>query len=189
VAETFEKVPFEWPGDRPAPAAVAPAGARWRAAAETDGFLDLVAASLPTAVDAWHRSAVEALGARRTAELVTTGLTGYSHRADWWQVLHLGDEPAGFVLPAVFDGCARDGLDEATLLLIGVHPRHRGAGLGRVLLRQATATLVEHGVWRIYADTAAANAPMTALFEREGWRRLPPHRRPVHEPPGGSRQA
>ena len=64
------------------------------------------------------------------------------------------------VLPVVFTGCARDGLDEGTITHIGVRPSARGRGYGRLLLRRATATLERHGVWRIYCDTAAGNAGM-----------------------------
>ena len=84
------------------------------------------------------------------------------------------------MLPATFEGCERDGLDEATLIHVGVRPALRGQGLGRLLLRRATATLVEHGVWRIYCDTAAENEPMLRLFETEGWTRFPPHQRPTY---------
>jgi ribosomal protein S18 acetylase RimI-like enzyme len=51
--------------------------------------------------------------------------------------------------------------------------------VGRLLLRRATRLLVEHGVWRIFCDTAETNAPMIHLFEDEGWRRLPRHERPL----------
>jgi ribosomal protein S18 acetylase RimI-like enzyme len=88
-------------------------------------------------------------------------------------------EAAGFVLPVIYDGCSRDGLDEATIYHLGVAPAHRGSGIGRLLLRRATRTLVGHGVWRIYCDTAAVNEPMIRLFEQEGWARLPAHERPI----------
>ncbi len=183
MSDGFWKVPFEWPGERRPEAAADPAGVRWSIAAETDGFIGLAAECLPVSVDAWHRTAVAHMGAERTAEMITMELTGFSHRPEWWQVLHVDEQPAGFVLPAVFDDCQRDGLDEATLLLIGVRPRHRGAGLGRLLLRRATAIVVKHGVWRIYSDTASDNTPMINLFQKEGWRRLPAHRRPTFAPP------
>jgi ribosomal protein S18 acetylase RimI-like enzyme len=86
------------------------------------------------------------------------------------------------VLPVTFDGCARDGLDEATIYHMGVAPRYRGRGLARLLLRKATRTLVDHGVWQIHCDTAAANAPMIHLFESEGWTRLPAEQQPVNLP-------
>jgi ribosomal protein S18 acetylase RimI-like enzyme len=95
---------------------------------------------------------------------------GMSREPGWWQLLVLRGEVAGFVLPVIYDNCARDGLDEATIFHMGVLPAHRASGLGRLLLRQATRVLVDHGVWRIYCDTAADNSPMIHLFESEGWR-------------------
>jgi ribosomal protein S18 acetylase RimI-like enzyme len=96
------------------------------------------------------------------------------------------ERPAGFVLPVVYEGCSRGGLDEATIYHIGVAPAHRGAGIGRLLLRRATRVLVSHGVWRIFygvwrifCDTPATNEPMIHLFEQEDWTRLPPHEPPI----------
>ena len=94
----------------------------------------------------------------------------------------VGGSGAGFVLPVIYEGCARDGRDEATIYHMGVVPEHRGLGLGRLLLRRATRILVDHGVWRIYCDTPADNAPMIHLFEAEGWQRLPAHERPLVAP-------
>jgi GNAT superfamily N-acetyltransferase len=89
----------------------------------------------------------------------------------------------GWIRVAVtFDGCERGGLDEATIYHMGVARAYRGRGLARLLLRKATQTLIDHGVWRIYCDTAAANAPMIHVFESEGWRRLPAAERPVLVP-------
>ncbi len=73
----------------------------------------------------------------------------------------------------------RDGLDEATIFHMAVLPGHRGQGLGRELLRNATRTLLARGVWRIYFDTATKSAPMTYLFESEGWKSLPRQGQPV----------
>ncbi len=180
MPETYSKVPFTWPGNRPAPVPTEPDGTRWLPATDVPGFLALVADCLTASVDDWDRSAVAHEGAMRTAQIVTGELTGYQHSPPWWEVLTRNDVPAGFVLPATFAGASRDGLDEGTLLHIGVHPHHRGRGLGRALLRRATATLAGHGVWRIYCDTAAHNAPMIRLFASEGWERQPAHQRPVY---------
>ncbi len=137
---------------------------------------------LANSVDASDIAAVQALGAEAAAERILTPPEGFSHRADWWQLLRYGDAAAGFVLPVTFDGCAREGLDEATIYHLGVVPAHRGRSLSRLLLRRATQTLVDHGVWRIYCDTAADNAPMMHVFESEGWTRLPAAERPVLVP-------
>ena len=85
-------------------------------------------------------------------------------------------------MPVTFDGCEQDGLDEATIYHMGVTPSCRGRGFARLLVRKATEILVDHGVWRIYCDTAAANERMIRVFESEGWRRLPATERPVVVP-------
>jgi GNAT superfamily N-acetyltransferase len=107
---------------------------------------------------------------------------GFSYDASWWQALTFHGVPAGFVLPVIFDGCTRDGLDEATIYHMGVASSYRGRGLARLLLRRATNTMLDHGVWRLYCDTAAANAPMIHLFESEGWTRLPAEEQPICVP-------
>jgi ribosomal protein S18 acetylase RimI-like enzyme len=83
------------------------------------------------------------------------------------------------VLPVIYDGSSRDGLDEATIYHMGVSPVQRGSGIGRLLLRHATRLLVSYRVWRIYCDTPLNNEPMIHLFESEGWTRLPAHDRPI----------
>jgi GNAT superfamily N-acetyltransferase len=142
----------------------------------------VVGAVLANSVDASDIAAVEALGPTAAAERILAPPDGFSHRPEWWQVLRYGESAAGFVLPVTFDGCERDGLDEATIYHMGIVPAYRGQGLARLLLRKATLTLTDHGVWRIYCDTAAVNAPMIHLFESEGWKRLPGEQRPVLPP-------
>ena len=78
------------------------------------------------------------------------------------------------MLPVVFTGCARDGLDEGTIYHIVVAPEHRGRGLGRLLLGRATDTLLAHGVWQISTDTAAENTPMIRAFTSAGHTRRAP---------------
>jgi GNAT superfamily N-acetyltransferase len=154
----------------------------WQAAAEFPDVRRLVGTVLATSVDASDNAAVETLGPEGAATRVLSPPQGFSYRAEWWQLLFYGDAAAGFVFPVTFDGCARDGLDEATIYHMGVAPSYRGRGLARLLLRKATQTLVDHAVWRIHCDTAAANPPMIHLFEREGWTRLPAEQQQVNPP-------
>jgi len=145
----------------------------WQRAADFPDLTQLVGAVLADSVDASDAVAVEALGPQGAAERILSPPEGFSYRTEWWQLLMHRDAAAGFVLPVTFDGCARDGLDEVTIYHMGIAPSYRGRGLARLLLRKATQELVDHGVWRIYCDTAAANASMLHLFESEGWTRLP----------------
>lgn len=139
-------------------------------------LLTTVAAVLADSPDPLDRAAVGDLGSVGAAERLLACVPEWPICApdQWWECCLLAGEPVGFVLPVVFDGTRRDGRDEGTIFHVGVVPPYRGRGIGRMLLRRATEQLIEHGVWRIVADTAVENAPMIRLFESEGWRRTRP---------------
>jgi GNAT superfamily N-acetyltransferase len=179
TAATYWKVPFEWTSaDAPREEAL-PAGWSWSTGEDGAAPVELVADVLASSPGPEDLRAVEELGAAEAARRTLALADGFSYLAERWHVLEVDGEPAGFVLPVVYDGCARDGLDEATIYHMGTGRAHRGRGIGRLLLRRATNVLVAHGVWRIYCDTSDDNAAMIHLFEREGWLRLPPHERPI----------
>ena len=54
---------------------------------------------------------------------------------------------------------------------IVVDPLHRGAGVGRELLRATLAALAARGVPRVLLSTAERNEPAQRLFARAGFRR------------------
>ncbi len=171
---------------REAPDDSLPAGWRW----EDEGSIErppveLVATVVGASPGPEDELAVEHLGASGAAERVLALDAGFSYLAGRWHVLTIDGGQAGFVLPVVYDGCVRDGLDEATIYHMGTAPGYRGRGVGRTLLRRATRILVEHGVWRIFRDTPQTNAPMIHLFRAEGWKQLPRHRRPLVPPSPG----
>jgi ribosomal protein S18 acetylase RimI-like enzyme len=178
---TYWKVPFEWTGSHSLSNAAAPADTSWVTAEDDQRFVGVVAEVLAVSPDASDITNVSAMGSLEAARHLIKAVPdwGFSRKRAWWQLLMIRDEAAGFVLPVTYDNCARDGLDEATIFHMGVVPVHRGRGLGRLLLRQATQTLVDHGVWRIYCDTASNNDPMIHLFQAEGWTQLPPHQQPI----------
>jgi ribosomal protein S18 acetylase RimI-like enzyme len=179
IEQTYWKVPFEWT-DKIAPADdPPPEGGSWLDGRTSSEPVTLVADVLANSPGAEDRYAVERLGATEAARRILALVPGFSYLSERWHVLQVRTATAGFVLPVIYDGCSRDGLDEATIYHMGVAPAHRGAGFGRLLLRRATRVLVRHGVWRIYCDTPSNNAPMIHLFESEGWTRLPSHERPV----------
>jgi GNAT superfamily N-acetyltransferase len=177
--QTYWKVPFEW--KRTVRPRDDPLSQDWswlngRTSPEPTRLIADVLTSSPGPED---RYAVEVLGAEEAARRTLALAAGFSYLPDRWHVLSVREQTAGFVLPVIYDGCARDGLDEATIYHMGVSPAHRGTGIGRLLLRHATWLLLTHGVWRIYCDTPSNNAPMIHLFESEGWTRLPAHERPI----------
>ena len=179
----YWRIPFEWPGGRRPSRGPSLTLLAWRIADDVADLVPLAAEILAASVDASDQAGVRTLGSQGAAERILSPPVGYGWRPEWRQVLVLDDEPVGFVLPVTFDGCVRDGLDEGTIYHMGIDPRRRGRGLGRVLLRRATDILVHHGVWRIYCDTAADNVPMIKVFETEGWQRHPARERPIAVPP------
>jgi ribosomal protein S18 acetylase RimI-like enzyme len=180
---TYWKVPFEWTPGSLRVTETERSEVNWITAEDDPMFLDVVAGALAESVDAYDMSSARQLGAGEYARSLVGAVPrwGLSHERNWWQLLNFRDETAGFVLPVIYDGCAQEGLDEGTIFHLGILPAFRGIGLGRELLHQATKTLNNHGVWRIYCDTALNNEPMIHLFELEGWTRLPPHERPIKD--------
>jgi GNAT superfamily N-acetyltransferase len=176
---SYWKVPFEWTGK------AAPAEDElhdrscWLTGKDAPPPVELVADVLANSPGPEDRHAVERLGPEEAARRLLALAAGFSYLPERWHVLKVDEHTAaGFVLPVVYDD-SRGGLDEATIYHMGVAPNHRGAGIGRLLLRRATRVLLSHGVWRIFCDTAATNEPMIHLFEQEGWIRLPPYERPI----------
>jgi len=78
------------------------------------------------------------------------------------RIAALGSEPVGFAL-------ARIVADEAELLLIGIHPQHRRAGFGRVLLDHMANALRAAGAARLFLEVAESNASATALYRAAGF--------------------
>lgn len=75
-----------------------------------------------------------------------------------------GDDAAGFVL-------ARQAADEIELLLIAVHPDHRGKGLGRKLLRQFFSVSEQRSATSVFLEMRANN-PAEKLYRSEGFEQI-----------------
>lgn len=60
-------------------------------------------------------------------------------------------------------------LDEAELILIGTNPAKRGQGLGKQVLTQLHAQLVNRGVRRLFLEVAATNTAARALYAALGY--------------------
>jgi ribosomal-protein-alanine N-acetyltransferase len=73
-----------------------------------------------------------------------------------------GQAAAGFVL-------SRGALDEEELLLIAVHPEHRGRGLGAALLKRFIAAAQARGAARLFLEMRDGN-PADSLYRRAGFR-------------------
>ncbi|MBB2894252.1 GNAT family N-acetyltransferase [Flexivirga oryzae] len=179
--QTYWKVPFEWTATTPPPDDALPAGWSWRDGTTLAAPVGLVGEVLANSPGPEDRRAVDQLGADEAARRLVALAPGFSYLPSCWHVLMVRRSMAGFVLPVIYDGCARDGLDEATIYHMGVAPAYRSQGIGRLLLRHATQALVNHGIWRAYCDTPSNDYPMIHLFETERWKRLPDHERPIAE--------
>lgn len=155
----------------------------WLPADENEQLPAIVAQVLATSPDDSDAATVALLGAENAARRLLEAPPdwGCSYKPGWWQLLIVDGEAIGFVLPVIYDEeeTVRDGLDMGTIFHMGVISEHRGKGYGRLLLRAATRTLLAHGVWRIFCDTAENNAPMIELFQSEGWHRLEPRQRTI----------
>ena len=75
---------------------------------------------------------------------------------------HSNDRPAGLAI-------ARVAADEAELLALGVHPRHRRRGLGDALLRAACATALAAGASKMFLEVAADNESALQLYHSLGF--------------------
>jgi GNAT superfamily N-acetyltransferase len=180
----FIKIPFFWNPGCPAPAPETRLRFRTADRAWLEDALGQVMASSPDPSD---EHAVQQMGPRGAAlDLLGAVHPYFEFTPDWWQ--RADDErgePVGFVLPVVFADAARtrDGLREGTIFHMGVLQAQRGKGHGKALLAQATRTLCGVGVWRIFCDTAAGNAPMIAAFRAAGYLEREPWERPISWPP------
>ena len=72
-----------------------------------------------------------------------------------------GQAAAGFVL-------SRGAHDEEELLLIAVHPEHRGRGLGAALLKRFITAAEARGAARLFLEMRDGN-PADSLYRRAGF--------------------
>lgn len=63
-------------------------------------------------------------------------------------------------------------VDEAHLLNLCVHPRFRGEGVGRYLLKQVLASAAHEGMVRLLLEVRISNVPAVELYRREGFEDL-----------------
>lgn len=76
--------------------------------------------------------------------------------------------------------------DEAEVLTMAVHPRHRGAGVGRLLLDAALRHLYTERVVKVFLEVDPANEPALALYRRSGFETV--GERPDYYPSNDGRQ-
>ena len=180
---SYFKQPFVWQGQQQ-PVEV-PQRLTYRAVntLSVDDFISVVArvrADSSDRSDQRQAAQQDALQAAKQFIADASG-SGFSYQEQWWQVGVDGNgHIVGFVLPVIYEGYAKDGLEEATIYYIGVVPEHRRHGYGVDLLLAGTKMLQEVGVWRIFCDTDVQNRGMITAFERAGYERAgEPYERPL----------
>lgn len=179
--QTFLKVPFVWEG----PETLIEGSSRLTfkpVKVMDDQLISTVTRVMAESVDASDRRRASERDPRKATEMfLNSARKDFAYQDEWWQFGINGEgEIVGFVLPVIFPGCAKEGLEEGTIYYMGVLPEYRGLGLANDLLSKGTQILQEVGVWRVFCDTAMDNAKMIAAFKRVGYRQYSePLERPV----------
>jgi ribosomal protein S18 acetylase RimI-like enzyme len=73
-----------------------------------------------------------------------------------------------------FARCTGDGIVDATVWDVAVHPRYQGAGLGKQLIHYVLDQLRQRGVDRV---TLFADPHVVGFYEAQGWELEPMNRR------------
>ncbi|MEL6529332.1 MAG: GNAT family N-acetyltransferase [Pseudomonadota bacterium] len=108
----------------------------------------------PVYGEAWNRRQIsDALAMPNTHALVVDGNGRFGSQSQ--------NGPAGFVL-------TRNAPGEEELLLIAVHPHHRGKGLAKLLIDQLFVAASERGADRIFLEMRRGN-PAVRLYEKAGF--------------------
>ena len=160
----LERSRYEWTPDGGMPA---PSGRlTFRPEPDDEVFVGLFSRALTGTLDATSRKEAEASGARTQASQDVAFYRDHMvGQRSWWRVAETpAGEVAGFGIPS-------RNSDVPVVGYLGVLPDHRGRGYVNDILAEITRILVaEAGATKIHADTDLKNRPMSAAFERCGYR-------------------
>lgn len=169
--QTYLKVPFVW--QEPKPLLEIPSRLEFKTAKMLGEqvLISTLVRVMESSIDKSDRKQVSEWGSRQAAEqFLAKSRDGFSYEDEWWKIGVNGDgEVVGFVLPVIYKGCAKEGLEEATLYYLGVLPQYRRQGFATDLLLKGTRILQDIGIWRVFCDTDANNIPMISTFKRVGY--------------------
>lgn len=137
-------------------------------------FTNTVSQAMANSLDRSDQKKMKELGIEQAANNYVTAVSDdFDYQPKWWQLgFDSEGELIGFIQPVIYCGCSKNGLEEGTIYYIGVIPKYRGKHYIYDLLYQATRTLQEVGVWRIFCDTDIHNKPMINAFKEVGYRQL-----------------
>lgn len=179
--QTYLKVPFVW--NEPKPLIEVPSRLKFKTLSDlsNEAVLLALACVMESSIDASDQKKVSEYGSRKAAEqFLAKSRDGFLYQDEWWQFgLNSSEEVVGFVLPVIYEDCAKDGLEEGTIYYVGVLPEYRGLGFANDLLSKGTQTLQTVGIWRVFGDTDVNNIPMISAFQRVGYKQ---HREPWERP-------
>jgi ribosomal protein S18 acetylase RimI-like enzyme len=179
--QTFLKVPYVWEEPKP----LIEVSSRLTfvpVKAVDDRLISTVMQVIAESVDASDRRRALEPDPHKAAELfLNSAREDFAYQDDWWQFgINEKGEIVGFVLPVIYPGFAKEGLEEGTIYYIGILPEYRGLGFANDLLSKGTKILQEVGVWRVFCDTAVDNVRMISAFKRVGYRQYSePYEHPV----------
>ncbi len=179
---TYLKVPFVW--EEPKPLIEVPQRLTFEPvnSMRNNLLISVVARVMASSMDASHQRKVSEHEPYEAAErFLSSASDGFFYQNDWWQFgINENGDIVGFVLPVIFEGCTKEGLEEGTIYDIGIVPEYRGLGFANDLLLQGTRTLQDVGVWRVFCDTPVSNVRMISAFKRVGYRQYSePWERPI----------
>jgi ribosomal protein S18 acetylase RimI-like enzyme len=179
--QTYLKVPFVW--EEPQPLIDVPSRLTFESVkAVDDRLIDAVTQVTLESVDASDRLRALAPDPREAAVLfLNSAREDFAYQDDWWQLgINETGEIVGFVLPVIYPGFAKAGLEESSIYYMGVLPAYRGRGFANDLLAKGTQILQAVGVWQVFCDTAVDNLRMISAFKQVGYRQhSEPYERPV----------
>jgi ribosomal protein S18 acetylase RimI-like enzyme len=179
--QTFLKVPFVW--EEPKPLIEVSSRLAFEPIKEIDDqLISAVMQVIAESDDASdHRKASEHDPYKATEIFLNEAREDFAYQDEWWQFgIDEQGEIVGFVLPVIYPGFTKDGLEEGTIYYIGVLPKYRGLGFANDLLAKGTRILQEVGVWQVFCDTAVDSLRMISAFKRIGYRQYSePYERPV----------
>lgn len=180
--QTFLKVPFVWEEPKPLIEVSSRLTFEPVKVRHDNQLISVVTSVMATSLDAsdQKRSSEDDPHAA-TEGFLDLAREDFSYQPEWWQFgINQNGDIVGFVLPVIFNGGAKEDLEEGTIYYLGVLLEYRGLGFANDLLAQGTRTLQEIGVWQVFCDTAVANVPMISAFKQVGYRQYSePWERPV----------
>ena len=154
---------------RPAAGAFAPVDA-WPEGVEVRTYRSGDDDELARALEASYADTLdcpELCGLRATSDVIESHRSVGSWDPDFWRLVRLGGEPVG---ASLFNPCPAG--DTVELVYIGLAPRARGLGLGRLLMREGLAQASGRPERFVTCAGDARNRPAKGLYDKLGFKRF-----------------